>query len=377
MANWLILVTLFISLAAQGQQEVPKSIWKLYKTGQTKGKDVVTTTPSLTQFCGWMGCQVFYDWPRQRAVVKNLKENTSAIISSATKVAIADGKLIELSKPIEVDSSGYLIPFELASPLVIYLKLGRIEKREKAEVVQKKDPKKPLIRAKYIIIDPGHGGNDFGTTWNPNGKKQNPLQEKDITLIFARKLKDAIEHSLPEYDVLLTRSNDIFTSLPERAKIANDSGGSIFVSLHVNHSPNIQVSGVETYILSPNATDDEAKRLAILENESWLKSQNLESDNTIVKSILVDIEQYKFIEESAKIATLIQQELKPLEKTRGLKNRGVKQAMFYVLSQAAMPSVLIEIGFLSNRKDRERLLSINFQKEFVSKVVSGLKRFEK
>ncbi len=181
---------------------------------------------------------------------------------------------------------------------------------------------------------------------------------------------------MPDVEVFLTREDDSYVSLPDRAKIANSRDASLFLSLHVNHAASEAISGSQAYILNPNATDDDAKRTALLENDSWLKSLK-EKDVTggDVMKILADMEQTRYIQSSAVAAAYIQQELSTLALPHGLKNRGVKQAMFFVLSQVAMPSVLVEMGFLSSSGDRARLMDVVFRDHFVKKLVASIRRF--
>ncbi|MBI3558719.1 MAG: N-acetylmuramoyl-L-alanine amidase, partial [Deltaproteobacteria bacterium] len=110
-------------------------------------------------------------------------------------------------------------------------------------------------------------------------------------------------------------------------------------------------------------------------NDTWLKNSKISEAGDTIRKILIDMEQTKYIQNSALVASMIQQELGPLDVTHGLKSRGVKQAMFYVLSQVAMPSTLVEMGFLSNTGDRSRLMDVVFRDEFIKSLISALKRY--
>ncbi|MBI2605659.1 MAG: N-acetylmuramoyl-L-alanine amidase [Deltaproteobacteria bacterium] len=369
------------------------------------------TVVSLRQFCFAFGCRYFYRWQEFRAVIQppprsarsRVATTGGAIVSSLTGTALADGNLIEFQGDVVSDRlEGYLLPIELAAKLAVSLELGRVveeggEKKHPGAPAATSviptvapaatpaatsgapssmspangNPKEPGLspEVKRIVVDPGHGGNDVGT-------RVGSLLEKDIALFYAMRLRDRFRKEMPDVEVFLTREDDSYVSLPDRAKIANSKDASLFLSLHVNHAPNEAISGAEAYILNPNATDDDAKRTALLENDSWLKSLK-EKDGTggDVMKILADMEQTRYIQSSAVAAAYIQQELSALALPHGLKNRGVKQAMFFVLSQVAMPSVLIEMGFLSSPGDRARLMDVVFRDHFVKKLVASIRRY--
>ncbi|MEW6055430.1 MAG: N-acetylmuramoyl-L-alanine amidase [Bdellovibrionota bacterium] len=340
------------------------------------------TYVSVKQFCYALGCQTLYQWPQHRVIIQNRQERLSAIVSSLTHVALVDGKIVDFEGVIlSHGGEGYLLPIDLASKLAVSLQLGYIEEKQAPSLAASKAPQnkktsnsvsmaepKPAQALSVIVLDPGHGGNDWGTGFGS-------IHEKDVAVIYGLKLRDEIKRQMPGVEVFLTREEDRYVSLPDRAKFANSKGANLFLSLHVNHAPSASIEGVETYILSTEATDKDARKLALLENESWLKSSGIKDSNDAVTKILIDMEQTKYIQDSALVAALIQQELSTLDSRFGLKNRGVKQAMFYVLSQVAMPSALVEIGFLSSTGDRGRLMDVNFRDDFVKGVVQALKRY--
>lgn len=323
---------------------------------------------SARQFCYAFGCRVIYQWANHRAVIQNPDKRLAAILSPLTGIALIDGRILDFEGQILSElREGYLLSIDLAQKLAPELRLGRLiyKKNEKPSVSLANAENRQLKR---IIIDPGHGGNDFGT--NSGG-----IYEKDVAIIYAMKLKEELHKELPDLEVLLTRADDRYVSLPDRANFANSKNANLFLSLHVNHAGDSKIEGAESYILSPEATDDEAKRLALLENDTWLKTANIKEAGDNVRKILVDMEQTKYIQDSALAAAMIQQEVKALDKGFGLKNRGVKQAMFYVLSQVAMPSTLVEMAFLSSTGDRGRLMDVAFRDQFVKSLVNALKRY--
>ncbi len=217
-----------------------------------------------------------------------------------------------------------------------------------------------------IVIDPGHGGRDPGAI-GPTGKK-----EKDITLAIAKKLKRILERKL-RVKVVLTRDRDVFVPLLERAKIANRLGADLFISIHCNSGRNRHASGVETYFLSEARTEWE-RAVAAYENSAIKYELEDKLDTTdILKYILMDMAQTEFLKESQDLALFIQQSLAKATKKV---DRGVKQAGFYVLFGAYMPAVLVEVGFLSNKKEERLLSSRKYQEKIAYGIYRGIKKFK-
>ncbi|MBI3753190.1 MAG: N-acetylmuramoyl-L-alanine amidase [Deltaproteobacteria bacterium] len=221
---------------------------------------------------------------------------------------------------------------------------------------------------KIIVIDPGHGGEDTGAI-GPSGVK-----EKDINLEIAKKLEKLILQKM-DVKVILTRTDDTFIPLEQRSAIANKSKADLFISIHANAAYRKGASGVETYFLSFDATDEDAKRAADFENAivsiSNKKQDNKNADD--LKSILMDMAQTEFLNESSQLAEIIQENLC---QTMRRKNRGIKQAPFIVLAGAAMPAVLVEVGFISNAKEEKRLALPQTQEIIAAAIFKGIIKFE-
>ena len=196
---------------------------------------------------------------------------------------------------------------------------------------------------KKIIIDPGHGGKDPGTC-SPSG-----LKEKDIVLDVALRVAKALREK-PGYEVILTRDRDVFIPLEERTAMANAKEADLFLSIHVNAAPNHEARGIETYVLDL-ASNKDAMRLAAMENATSAKQI---SD---LQSILLDLMQNSKINQSLKLAGLVQEGMVTglNKKFSGVSNLGVKKAPFVVLIGAQMPAILTEIAFLSNPEEEKRL----------------------
>lgn len=217
-----------------------------------------------------------------------------------------------------------------------------------------------------IVIDPGHGGLEVGA------KGRFGSLEKDITLAIGLKLKARIEKDMG-YEVVLTRDRDMDVSIENRAAIANNHKASVFVSIHANGAVQKKAEGSETFFLSLNATDEETRRLAYLENNSTeLQSRIDPSSEDDLMMILWDMAQNAYIKESSRLAEFVQMELDAM---LGLRNRGVKQAPFKVLRGVACPAVLVEAAFLSNPDEEQKLVSEAYQTRIAEAIYRGLTRF--
>ncbi len=228
----------------------------------------------------------------------------------------------------------------------------------------------PLVSQglRTIVIDPGHGGLEAGS----EGKFG--TLEKNITLPVGQKLKALIEKNLA-YRVVLTRDKDVDVSLENRAAIANNNRAELFISVHVNGFPRSSARGSETFFLSLNATDEEARRLAYMENNSSeIESKISSEDEDDIMMILWDMAQSAFIKQSSELAESIQRELNSLLGTR---NRGIKQAPFKVLTGVACPAVLVEIAFISNPSEERKLKTDDFQDNVAQAIYRGVSNFLK
>jgi N-acetylmuramoyl-L-alanine amidase len=222
---------------------------------------------------------------------------------------------------------------------------------------------------KVIVLDPGHGGNDPGAVG-----KVKKLREKDVNLAVCLRLKEMLEKELG-VQVLMTRSDDVFITLKNRTRFANENHADLFVSVHTNASNNRSAKGVETFYLSTAQTSD-ARAVEALENnvvEEYEGGKSAVAKYDDLDFILSDLMQTEHLENSNNMALLIQQNL--VAGTRST-DRGVKQANFYVLRGAYMPAILIELGFITNT-DEEALLASDLYRERLARTIfEGLKRFK-
>ncbi len=211
-----------------------------------------------------------------------------------------------------------------------------------------------------IVIDAGHGGID------PGAIGVSGIKEKEITLRFALALKKALEDS-GRYEAVLTRIDDYFLPLRERIRVARQNGGELFLSLHADAAPSGKARGFSVYTLSEKASDEEAELLAQQENKvDILAGVDLSSEDDDVAGILIDLAQRETKNKSSLFAETI---IKTLRDEVHMRTNTHRFAGFAVLKSPDIPSVLIELGFLTNRED-ERILRKD--KAFERRVVKGL-----
>lgn len=236
-------------------------------------------------------------------------------------------------------------------------------------------PKKvKTTQIRKIVIDPGHGGKDPGNI----GTGRYQIREKDVSLEVGLKLGKYISEAFPEIEVIYTRSDDSFPALHERTRIANKADADLFISIHCNASDNRSAFGSETFVMGIDKSEANLK-IAQKENSVILLEEDFEQnyaglDPTTPEGIIaLSLRQNKFLEHSLYFSSLIQKQFK---ERVGRKDRGVKQAGFYVISFTTMPSVLIELGFLTNKEEEDFLVSKVGQDYMASAIYRAFKQYK-
>lgn len=266
---------------------------------------------------------------------------------------------------IELDPQAQVSHYTLSRPFRLVFDIHRgAPEPETPQLALPRD--RPGVHT--IVIDPGHGGTESGAV-SPQG-----TQEKELTLALARALQARLQARLP-VKVILTRTQDETLELEERAAIANENKADLFISLHLNSSLGASAFGAETYFLSVEASDAAAAARAEAENR-------LSDDGAAARPegdplydlqfMLWDLAQSRHLAESQAFAKLVQEELNT---ALGLRDRGVKQAPFRVLNGAAMPAVLVELGFLSNPEEEKRLNDPAHRAQLVDAIVRAIGRY--
>ncbi len=216
---------------------------------------------------------------------------------------------------------------------------------------------------KTVVIDAGHGGKDPGALGSI-------IQEKEVTLNVAVKLGEIIAKNNPEVKVVYTRNTDVFIPLDERANIANKNKADLFISIHANTISTPSTKGTETFVLGLHRSLDNlevAKKensVIVMEDNYTTKYEGFDP-NLSESYIIFELIQNVYLDQSIAMATSVQKELSSQSHRN---DRGVKQAGFLVLRQTSMPSILIEVGFLSNKEEEKYIASSLGQEEIAQSI---------
>ena len=229
-----------------------------------------------------------------------------------------------------------------------------------------KNGKKPFT----VVIDAGHGGVDPGAL----GKKS---QEKNINFKVSNRLGELIKEAYPEVKIIYTRTTDVKIPLARRADIANKANANLFISIHSNASKNRNANGCQTFTLGAGS-DAEAKAAAMYENEVILSEENFEETykgfdpRSSESYIIFELMRSHDMEQSVKLAEMVQ---RGMVKGTALNDRGVSSAGFLVLHRTVMPSILVELGFISNSKDEGVIASKEGQEKLARGIFNGFAEY--
>lgn len=206
---------------------------------------------------------------------------------------------------------------------------------------------------KTVVIDPGHGGKD------PGALGYSTSREKDITLKVGLKLGQYIRENFPDVNVIYTRDKDVFVELHERAAIANRANADLFISIHCNSSPSPSAYGTEIYVLGLHKSEEnlavaKKENSVILMEDDYVDHYDGFDPNSTEGYILFSLVQNAHLNQSIDIASKVDNQF---EQRANRKSRGVHQAGFMVLYKTAMPSILVELGFLTNKNEEAYLMS--------------------
>lgn len=223
----------------------------------------------------------------------------------------------------------------------------------------------PSARVHRIVVDAGHGGTEDGAI-GPSG-----LKEKELTLDVAKRLAALLQAD--GFDVSLTRDSDVTLPLDARAGVANNKKADLFISLHANASRFSKARGAETFFLAREATDDSARTIAALENDAaGTAAQAAASGDSDLSLILWDMAQVEHLADSQKLAAIVQESL---NKALGITDRGVRQAPFRVLVGSTCPSVLVELGFITNPEDEALLSKPDYRDKLAAALHAAVRRY--
>ncbi len=305
------------------------------------------------------------------------------------QVVIVNGRKLRAEAPVIQDLGEPLVPLGTGIEIIRGLYPGAgIERGESSLSVSfKKSGHKTAIDRKtggktvasrekdrigFIVIDPGHGGKD------PGALGRGGVREKRITLSISKEISAILGRKLKGVRIILTRKKDRFIELSERTEIGNRYlkryGNGIFLSVHVNASISPKISGYETYFLSQNASNEDARNTAALENNVIVLEDRSKSkkygDIDYIEAMMITTQIQK---ESSLLAASVQRGISG--KVKNFKSRGVRKADFFVLRGALMPAVLVEVGFITNRKELRYLKRTGHRRKIAVGISDGIVRF--
>ena len=306
-------------------------------------------------------------------------DNKKIKVTNDVTFILIEDSLYQLSSKVIKDKNDYFLPIDsffniinsLSKDFSAVLSSQRISfSTKKITVTPNKkvdlSNEKQKWEFKTIVIDAGHGGKDPGAVGYRGTK------EKDIALDVAKRLEKKLSKNL-NVNIVMTRDEDIFLRLSERTKIANENNGSLFISIHTNAAEDRRASGFETFLIGPNKNEAAvrvaARENAVLELEG-ISGQKLTNEDLIKATIA----QSAFASKSEQFASMVQGEIKKRVQS---KDRGVKQAGFYVLMGASMPNVLVELGFISNPSEEKKLRSPQYRDQLATAIYRAVEQYQK
>jgi N-acetylmuramoyl-L-alanine amidase len=278
----------------------------------------------------------------------------TVVTDSVSTIADTSLSLSPVSDSTQIDTLPEGIDFDFTT-LTLDESYNRIKDKSKLDV---------------IVIDPGHGGKDSGTLGFSRTK------EKDIALKVALKLGEYIEKNMPEVKVIYTRKDDRFIELEDRGHFANKVEGDLFISIHCNAAKNRSAYGTEVFFLGQHKSEDaldvmllENSVVRYEENEGESQSQGLTPEQLLI----YELSNSGYMADSQLLAEMLDEQFK---KRVNRKSRGVKQAGFMVLYYASMPSILVELGFISNKNEEKFLKSEYGQSLMASAIFRAVRDYK-
>ena len=306
-------------------------------------------------------------------------DNKKIKISNQITFIEIEDNLFQLATKVVNQNNNYYMPTESFFGIIQSLSSSSAIKHTNDEIrftsisEDKKTVKTVDLRSekekwefKTIVIDAGHGGKDPGAVGYRGTK------EKDIALDVAKRLEKKLSKNM-NVKIIMTRDEDVFLRLSERTRIANESNGNLFISIHTNAAEDRRASGFETFLIGPNK-NEAAVRVAARENAVLELEGTTDKKLTNEDLIKATIAQSAFASKSEQFASMVQKEIKKRVQS---KDRGVKQAGFYVLMGASMPNVLVELGFISNPSEEKKLRSPQYRDQLATAIYRAVEQYQK
>lgn len=300
---------------------------------------------------------------RQRYPLKN------PFLEILTVQELDNGKVsVDFKTPIGIQAKTYVLPANerKSDRIIIFLREPAVKQQQKREAELKEVEQLKSNNVKIVVIDPGHGGEDPGTS-------ANGIIEKNYVMVMGKLVKAYFDRD-PRFKAVLTRSGDYIIPLDKRREIAERMGADAFVSLHINYNHTKSIRGIEVYYDSPKGAVTEAERL-VAEKENQVDFADSTSNSTTIPLNRQDLleKQAKTLYRSKFLAEYTINKLSPAVST--LPSRGVKRAGFKVLHSLEMPSILVEFGYISNSEDALILKNNINRSRLAQGVYAGVSEF--
>jgi N-acetylmuramoyl-L-alanine amidase len=309
-------------------------------------------------------------------------ETRIILVAGSRELYIGD-RVILLSRPVRVEGQTVMVPPDAVDRILEIIHGEKVSWQYDGGSLTLQNergsrsgwsPSNPRNgRSRYeigtIVLDAGHGGED------PGGVGVGGIREKDIVLPVTREVEKELARRLRRTRVVMTRQEDEFASLEKRGEIANSAKPQenlVFVSIHANVSFSTHTRGYETYFLSIDPFGERARDVASMENS--VLSFEIENHNEYLKEVINRIVDIQYRRESMMLAGFIQDGLRGALGPSS-SDRGVKSAFFFVLKEAKMPAVLIEIGFITNRDESGKLVNREYQRKIARGIADGIESF--
>jgi len=296
----------------------------------------------LNDLCDEHGVDWQWDSVAQTVLLRFGQNEARALLDS--DVVLLDGREVVLSAPLIREKESIVVPPDFKKKI--------IDRLCAVEITQ------PAVN---ILIDPGHGGRD------PGAISHTGFHEKTVTLDIARRLKNSLRQR--GFETMMTRADDRFISLEERTQIAAAGKADLFVSIHANSCPSRGVDGIEVYYLRPLSCQEKKEAQREKNRGILFSALNMDQDDENLKTIVADMLEDNKEEVSRILADHVARGLSRVMRTT---NRGARESAFFVLRNALMPAVLIEVGFLSNAREEKLLKTADYRQKIADTIAESL-----
>lgn len=300
-----------------------------------------------------------WNWDPFARRISLTKDDDEIFLCVGMEYAMVNGRIEKLDSPVLFYEGTVVVPFTFVTCSMAKFSASSVAVKPPSTAAQR-------YAIRKIVIDPGHGGDD------PGAVGKTGLREKDVVLDISCQIGKELNSR--GIEAVFTRQNDKFIPLNKRAQMANNSDADFFISIHANANRARVINGFEVYYLS-NAVDDNARAAEAAEN-SFLKIDDASFylRDADLEATIWDLVYTENRQESIELARYIS---KSVDDNTSLKNRGVKSARFYVLKGVDVPSVLVEVGYISNISEEKKLKNAAYRQAIASAIVKGILNYKK